>query len=366
MKKILFITCNNIYDSNGNGGIKGSQKNLELLKKAKNVKVIIFSIQPNEKPLPPPDANFIMQPKTNIGMLIANLLGYRRCFPWQLLSLKELLDSEKPELVFIDGSLLGNILKQIKNAKTIVFFHNVEADYTMNKVRSTGLSFLPAYLSTVKNEKFAIGADLIGCLNQRDSNRIQTLYGRKADFLLPVTFNDVFDSAKAKPNPTNRLLFVGSLFTPNQVSIEWFMKNIMTKLPQFHLDIVGKGFERKKNAYESLYPNVSVQGYTDRIDECYYSHAVVVMPIIIGAGMKIKTAEAMMYGRTIIATDEALEGYDVDDVDGIYRCNSAEEYINTITMLSRVELPPFQKDVRTRFLDKYENKKLLKTLEEIL
>ncbi len=54
----------------------------------------------------------------------------------------------------------------------------------------------------------------------------------------------------------------------------------------------------------------------DKTDVYYYKHAAVILPIKYGAGMKVKTAEAMMYGRTIFASDEALEGYDGKGIEG--------------------------------------------------
>lgn len=38
-----------------------------------------------------------------------------------------------------------------------------------------------------------------------------------------------------------------------------------------------------------------------------------VMPIFSGSGMKVKTAEALMYGKFLIGTKEAFEGYEIDE-----------------------------------------------------
>ena len=66
----------------------------------------------------------------------------------------------------------------------------------------------------------------------------------------------------------------------------------------------------------------------------------------------IKTAEAMMYGKTILASDEALEGYEVADVQGIYRCNTKEEYVKTIRLIEGKE-NYYSEMVRQLFLTKY-------------
>ena len=77
------------------------------------------------------------------------------------------------------------------------------------------------------------------------------------------------------------------------------------------------------------------------------------MPIFYGDGQKVKTAEAMMYGKTIIATDEALEGYEIENVKGIFRCNTADEFIQTINNVSALSREEYRVSVRDKFLNEY-------------
>ena len=60
----------------------------------------------------------------------------------------------------------------------------------------------------------------------------------------------------------------------------------------------------------------------------------------------------MMYGKIILASDEALEGYEVTDVQGIYRCNTKEDYIKTIKQIEGKE-NYYSETVRQLYLRKY-------------
>lgn len=265
------------------------------------------------------------------------------------------VDEIQPDVIFLDTSLLGKILRKV-DKKTIVFFHNIEADYTWNKVRKEGIGYLLVYWATKYNEKQAMRADRIVCLNNRDSVRMKKLYGRRADFLLPITFKDTFDKDKTTCSYKREILFLGSLFPPNEISIEWFIKEVVPKLQGITLNIVGKDFEKQKEKYEQN-ENVKVIGTVEELASYYYSHAAVVLPIKYGAGMKVKTAEAMMYGRRIFASDEALEGYEVEGINGISRCNTVQEYVNAInTYFEKEEQKPYEEKVRTLFLKNYETK----------
>ena len=164
-------------------------------------------------------------------------------------------------------------------------------------------------------------------------------YGRTATDrsidLLPISFKDRFDRDKINRKDSSReLLFIGSNFGPNYDGIKWFIQNIMHKLQEYKLIIVGKDFEKVREELER--DNVSVVGTVENLDDYYYKYFNIILPIKYGDGMKVKTAEAMMFGMNIFATDEALEGYEAEHVQGIFRCNSADDFIREIRLSSRI------------------------------
>lgn len=170
---------------------------------------------------------------------------------------------------------------------------------------------------------------------------------------MPISFTDTFDEKKIRTQPNQRLelLFVGSLFQPNVEGLKWFIDEVMPRLDKekYTLKIIGKNLETKRRELE--HENVEVIGTVDNLDEYYFRADAVVIPIFYGDGMKVKTAEAMMYGKMIFATDEALEGYDVDNVEGIYRCNDAEEFVD---QLKSTKFKRFNETVRSIFKNKYD------------
>lgn len=354
-KRAVFITTTNIFDTMGNGGVKASQEHLNLVRNyfgKDNVQVCVY-LKPNEMK-DGVDAEIFKRETSNIKLLIAAVFGCKVYLPWNEKEIVQCIDYYSPDLLFLDFSLLGRLIRLKRNYKTIVFYHNIEADYSWNKVKKEGIVFFPSYLASKKNDKWAAKADKVICLNERDSNRLYECYERKADLLIPITFKDNFNLNLTTTKYNREILFLGSYFPPNQYSIEWFIKEVMPFLNDIKLNIVGRGFEKKKKEYEQN-KNVYVVGSVQELAPYYYSHCAVVQPIKYGAGMKVKTAEAMMYGRRIFASDEALEGYDIEGVSGITRCNSAGEYIVAINnYFQKEEKLPYQSDVRELFMKKYE------------
>lgn len=70
-----------------------------------------------------------------------------------------------------------------------------------------------------------------------------------------------------------------------------------------------------------------------------------------------------MYGKMIFATDEALEGYDINNVEGIYRCNNAGEFID---QLKSTRFKRFNDTVRSIFKNKYDTAIISKDFQGFL
>ncbi len=69
--------------------------------------------------------------------------------------------------------------------------------------------------------------------------------------------------------------------------------------------------------------------------------------------MKVKTCESLMYGKNIIGTNEAFEGYNVDYERIGGRCNTAEEFIACLKGFEQNPRPRFNAYSRQVYLEKY-------------
>lgn len=238
--------------------------------------------------------------------------------------------------VFIDSSSLGIIAKIVKrispNIRVYVFFQNVEYDYMVSTTLHSGDYKHLFWIGTAKhNEKIACKyADRIITLNDSDRRRVLKLYG-KDSISIPITMKDDYhdiNNSDIKPidNPP-KALFVGSYFPGNIKGLKWFCKEVLPKT-NMRLYIIGSGMENLKNEIEDS-PKLTIKGRTPDLTPYYENADFVVLPIISGGGMKVKTAEALKYGKYIIGTKEALEGYGLDK-NIACECNSKEEFIKAI------------------------------------
>lgn len=372
-KKILIVCGQEIILQRDDGGKKCCYRNFELFRQVYGEENVYLFMNSNMKETSDSHIRRLSAHKSKAHKVVNVLRG---SFFMGKESEEEILRFVKVQnidIVVFERSMFGNLIKKIKKeteAQTWVFVHNIEKNYFYNKVKYQSKLFWLPYLSVAKSEKIMMQyVDYIMTLTERDSKLLQEKYGRKSDVILPMTFNDGYERKIKevkniyKSGKEKNLLFIGSMFPPNYEGILWFVNNVMSQMPEWTLTIVGKDFETKSE--ELSRENVSVIGSVKELATYYLGENVMVMPILFGDGMKIKTAEAMMYGKVIFATHEALEGYDIEGVEHIYECNSAEDFVEKIQKFYPQNSEKFlAKDVRQCFLEKYEAQSIVKRFRE--
>ena len=174
-------------------------------------------------------------------------------------------------------------------------------------------------------------ADRTIALSTRDDDELFRRYHRRADQLIPVAFVDRFKRDNYSTDLTAEkplCMFLGAYFPANVEGIEWFVKNVLPHV-NIRMQIVGKGMEKLKEA-DWMRVDIEVLSNVPNLEPLFEAADIMVLPIFKGSGMKVKTCESLMYGKNIIGTDEAFEGYEITEGVSGWRCNTAEEYIECI------------------------------------
>ena len=261
--------------------------------------------------------------------------------------------------VFLDGSIFGIIAKRIKETnnkiRITVFFHNVEYHQVKNNIRINGFSILsiPILHNIKKNEKLSCRfSDKLIALNNRDAELIRFDYDKTVEKIIPISFKDINLPPKniSVINKPYNAFFIGSYFLPNIEGLVWFSKRVLPFV-NITLTIIGNGMQNIISELDSELiksGKIIVLGSVDNLSEYYEKADLIIMPLLSGGGMKVKTAEALMYGKLIIGTPEAFCGY--DDNSGIV-CRNEKEFITT---LNNLEIKTkFHQASRDLFLKKY-------------
>lgn len=268
------------------------------------------------------------------------------------------------DFVFLGFSTYEYLIKRIKeetNLPVFVMYQGITPNTKKSRLVNSSIfqkiKSFPSYRMVLKRER--VNTKLADCNivhNKRERDAYYFYYNKEPDLYLPVFIADKFSENKGE-NPGYKnfsLLFIGSNFGPNLSGLKWFVENVMSVIRQeVHLYVVGQGMEVLRS--QALYnqKNISIIGEVEDLSPWYNYADLVVEPIFDGDGMKTKTVEAMMFGKTILGTDEAFCGYEgLEDC----LCNTAEEFIEKIEKYFESGTPSVNKTIRTIYEEKYSEK----------
>ena len=279
--------------------------------------------------------------------------------------------SQNYSYIFIDRSLFGIVARDLKKnnyqGKIITFFHNIEAAYFKAKIAEWKPWRSIVVGCANKNDSFSCYySDKIIALNKRDGGELEKRYHRKTDIYSPITFKDVYNKVEYPSEITPNIpvcLFLGTYFPMNVQGILWFVKEVLPNVT-IRLQIVGKGMNTLNS---SLPENSQIEVFSDVPELCPYIEKAdfMLLPIFKGSGMKVKTGESLMYGKNIIGTNEAFEGYELDYNRVGALCNTKEEFIDSLNYFSQNPQPRFNSYSREIFLQKYTDKERLNCFRKI-
>jgi glycosyltransferase involved in cell wall biosynthesis len=132
------------------------------------------------------------------------------------------------------------------------------------------------------------------------------------------------------------VMFVGAMdWEPNIDAVEFFCKEIwpsvLTEIPQAKFRIVGRNPDRRVQRFAS--DSVEVTGRVPAVIDQLREAAVVIVPLRIGGGTRLKIYEAMAAGKAVVSTSVGAEGLDVHHGRDITLADDPKAFAGAILML---------------------------------
>lgn len=176
---------------------------------------------------------------------------------------------------------------------------------------------------------------------------------RKFDFVMPISWVELdflqqhqieqaiylpfgIDVDQDLPNIVSnyfQFYHIGSMdWAPNQEGIEWFLQEVWlphcTQWPTYSFHAAGKHMPNRFLAY-NIHQTV-IEQEVDDVVLWSLAKGVMIVPLLSGAGIRVKVLEAMAIGKTIIATPIAVEGIAVTHMENILLAQTPDEFVNMI------------------------------------
>lgn len=347
MKNVLIVTDTAPQDKSG-GGTNGNM-HCRMINSNENLNVYTMYITNQSIELT--DHVMKTEDSSRIEKIEAVLHGYPPYLNKKAVTrIIETIQEKDISIVYIDNSISGQLVKRIKEKYTditiIAFFHDIE----IVKMREDkDVSFLRKMILPLfyRNERLTVEfADRTIVLNERDKKQYKREYKKAPDAIVPISIPEILNlpfNVKHNGNERLQLLFVGVEYGPNLSGVRWFLNNVLPDITcDFVFNIVGYNMEKYRKEFEECSDKVHVIGTVESLREWYVNADLIVAPIFEGGGMKVKTAEALSYGKHFVGCTESLEGY----WEGmpkffwnkkIFKCDDPKDFAKAINRLANEE-----------------------------
>lgn len=296
-------------------------------------------------------------------------------------NLCNIVKDENIDIIFSEESTLGAFYKQVKKTKKdikiITFYHDIGADLFRQWRKQPGLLNKIENSLSIYQEKMCVKyGDYNWVFHQADFNKFNKFYGFDPDVMIPLAspvpaaIKQIQDKEDIQSDKVKKLLFVGSSYYPNVIGIRWFVKNVLPELDKnIQLIIVGRGLEFLKKEFQDS--RVNVVGTVETPVPYYLDADIFIAPLFDGGGMKVKSIEAISYGKCFVGTEESLHGFWEEFSDSvrnkfIYKVNTKEEWIAIINKLATQDTYKFNKTVFNDFYSHFSYETMKKSFEEQL
>lgn len=129
------------------------------------------------------------------------------------------------------------------------------------------------------------------------------------------------------PAPT--MFFAGALtYLPNRFGVEWFARRVLPMIngaiPAAELTVAGMLGDHLADG--DLGGACRLLGFVDEVAPFIQASALVVAPIWSGGGTKLKVAEALAWGKPLVATSVAVEGFGLVDGEEVLVADTASDF----------------------------------------
>jgi polysaccharide biosynthesis protein PslH len=249
--------------------------------------------------------------------------------------------TESFEVIFLSCSLLRR-LPLPPGTPVIGDTHNVQFHLVRQVSVAANSVFRRAYarrqwIATHREEqRCARNVDLLLATSDHDRELFKQQLQARAVAVVPNGIDlEEFTPAQGTAEP-DTILFTGLMsYYPNQQAVEWFLDSIfptiLQKVPNARLIVAGAAPPRWLLRRRGRH--VDVTGRVPDIRPYLQRASVVVVPLLIGSGTRVKILEAQAMGRPVISTSLGAEGLSLRDDESIVLADDAAAFADGVVRL---------------------------------
>ena len=257
--------------------------------------------------------------------------------------ISQLLGRNQFDLIICDTIVMARHTIGTAKTKSILFQHNVEAqilrrhaDISKGRLKKWFMSLQWARM--VRFEK-SCGEhfNAVVAVSEQDKYLFEKEYGWDHVFAIDTAVDEDYFRPTTSSQKPDRVMFLGSMdWMPNQDGVRWFVSEIWPKILQAHpkatFHIVGRNPPAEIRSLGSA-PGVSVLGSVPDVRPHLSEASVVVVPLLVGGGTRLKIYEAMAMSRAVVSTGIGAEGLPVVPEKHFLKADDSNSFAEAVNRL---------------------------------
>lgn len=285
-------------------------------------------------------------------MLFLNLLSslpfvaQKYDVPLMRQKIRETLQKEQIDLVHVDMLPLTVYVNEFENLPKILVNHNVESIrlYRWFKTESNPVKKVYLGIQWLKLRSFERAAmnKFDGCVvvSEVDKELLRKIGVTSKLFVVPNGTDTKFFKPNNGKVVENSVLWIGHMDVhTNKDAVLYFWREIYPilkkKYPEVKMTFVGTAPPKEIVDAAQRDGRVKATGFVDDIRPYIDEAAVMVVPIRIGSGTRLKILDAMAMGKAIVSTSVGCEGLNVNDGRDILIADASEDFAGKAIELLR-------------------------------
>lgn len=254
---------------------------------------------------------------------------------------RKLLDSSPFDAILLDYTKLAFLAPVIRmfGVTKILNVHNAESDLAreMISAHQNGSGRRRAWLDwqiyRFYEKNYVPSFDILLAPTKADAQFHSSRRSRARKIVFPNGVDTSVLHPLPSPEEPLSIIFPGRMdYPPNADAMIFFCKEVLPRIaasfPSIRFYIVGKKPPAAIVKLQS--PQVIVTGYVDDVQPFWRKASVLVVPLAVGGGTRIKILEAMALGRPVISTTKGCEGLEVADRKHLLVADNAEKFAESV------------------------------------
>jgi sugar transferase (PEP-CTERM/EpsH1 system associated) len=180
--------------------------------------------------------------------------------------------------------------------------------------------------------------DHVVAVSDADRDTMREWYGVQHVSSVPTGVDVEYFTPRGEARRSNEIVFTGSMdWMPNADGIVWFCDEVLPLIrkavPEAELTIVGRNPVKRLVALANEVQGVTVTGRVPDVRPYLERAAVLIVPLRVGGGTRIKIFEGMAMGRPTVSTGIGAEGLPVRDGEEIIIADDATRFADAVARL---------------------------------